>query len=195
MNFLAHLHLADGDEGLLAGAVLGDFVKGRLPAGLPPALAAGVYLHRRIDSFTDRHALARRSRRRLPAGNRRAGGVVVDIAYDHFLARHWANYAEEPLPAFARRCYRCLESHVAHTPAAAPLVAAMAAGDWLCSYRELAAAQGAVARTARRLRRPELLAGADTALAHEAAALEADFLAYYPRLQLFVRRERQRIGR
>lgn len=194
MNFLAHLHVAAGSEQLLAGAVLADFVKGRLPGGLPPALAAGVELHRRVDSFTDRHPLARQSRRRLPAANRRAAGIAVDIVYDHFLARHWRRFADEPLPAFAARCYACLEAHAAAVPDALPLIRAMRAGDWLCGYRELAAAQRALARTARRLRRPDLLAGAPEALAREQAGLETDFLAFYPELQRFVHDERQRLG-
>jgi len=195
MNFLAHLHLADGaDPDFLAAAVLADFVKGRLPAGLTPAMAAGVHLHRRIDSFTDRHPLALRSRRRLPPANRRAAGIAVDIAYDHFLARHWSRFAAEPLPAFARRCYACLRTHGRQSPAVGVLVERMCAGDWLCGYRSLAASQRAIQRTAQRLRRPALLTGAAEALAAAYPGLEADFLAFYPRLQQFVRRERQHIG-
>lgn len=196
MNFLAHLHLADGrDPDFLAAAVLADFVKGRLPAGLAPALADGVHLHRRIDSFTDHHPIALRSRRRLPPANRRAGGLVVDIVYDHFLARHWARFADEPLPAFAERCYACLRERSRQAPASRTLVEGMCAGDWLCGYRSLTAAQRAVRRTGQRLRRPALLAGAAEAVAGAYPGLEADFLAFYPRLQQFVRRERQHIGR
>lgn len=196
MNFLAHLHLADGrDPDFLAAAVLADFIKGRLPAALPPAVAAGVRLHRRIDSFTDRHPVALHSRRRLPPANRRAAGIVVDIVYDHFLARHWVRFADEPLPAFAERCYACLHERSRQVPAARRLVEGMCAGDWLCSYRSLAAAQRAVWRTGQRLRQPALVAGAAQALADAYPGLEADFLAFYPHLQQFVRRERQHIGR
>ena len=54
MNFLAHCALADDAadsswqcneqerQGLLAGAVLGDFVKGTIPAYWPLALQAGI---------------------------------------------------------------------------------------------------------------------------------------------------------
>ena len=53
MNFLAHTLLAGDAASDRIGGLLGDFVKGLLPAGLPPDLAAGVALHRAIDSFAD----------------------------------------------------------------------------------------------------------------------------------------------
>ena len=53
MNFLAHAFLAGAKETDQVGGLIGDFVKGPLPAGLPPDLASGVALHRAIDSFAD----------------------------------------------------------------------------------------------------------------------------------------------
>ena len=55
MNFLAHALLAGDDDDDRIGGLMGDFVKGLLPAGLPLALASGVALHRAIDSYADRH--------------------------------------------------------------------------------------------------------------------------------------------
>ena len=46
-------------------------------------------LHRRIDNFADTHPAFRRSRGRVSAARRRVGGVMVDMFYDHFLARHY----------------------------------------------------------------------------------------------------------
>ncbi len=40
MNFLAHALLAGDADADRVGGVIGDFVKGPLPAGLPPPLAA-----------------------------------------------------------------------------------------------------------------------------------------------------------
>lgn len=56
MNHLAHIVLAGTDEGLRLGAFLGDHVKGRADLDdLPSGWAAGVVLHRRIDSLSDAH--------------------------------------------------------------------------------------------------------------------------------------------
>ena len=77
MNFLAHTLFA-GDAGAdRIGGLLGDFVKGLLPAGLPPDLASGVALHRAIDGFADRHPGVRRQSGQgesfTPPRERRAG--------------------------------------------------------------------------------------------------------------------------
>ena len=42
MNFLAHALLAGDAATDRVGGLMGDFIKGPLPAQLPPALAAGV---------------------------------------------------------------------------------------------------------------------------------------------------------
>lgn len=86
MNYLAHLYLAGYEDDWIAGALLGDFAKGRLE-NLPfvPGVVEGIRLHRAIDSFTDQHPVVRRSRSRLRS-RRLVSGIIVDLAYDHFLA-------------------------------------------------------------------------------------------------------------
>ena len=58
MNFLAHALLSGEAEPDRVGGLMGDFIKGLLPAGLPADLAAGVALHRAIDSW-DTQTIAR----------------------------------------------------------------------------------------------------------------------------------------
>ena len=89
MNFLAHVFLAGDDPALQAGGVLGDFCTPAEAAALPAAVRAGIDLHRRIDAFTDRHAVTRRSCARVSATRRRFAGILVDVFYDHHLAVHW----------------------------------------------------------------------------------------------------------
>ena len=45
MNFLAHAVLAGDRDADRIGGLIGDFVKGPLPAGLPPALASDWCAH------------------------------------------------------------------------------------------------------------------------------------------------------
>ena len=77
MNYLAHAFLAGPLATDRIGGVIGDFVKGPLPAGLDEALAAGVALHRRIDSFADGHPAFRRSRL-YEVGRQHRSDLVVD---------------------------------------------------------------------------------------------------------------------
>ena len=79
------------------GSLLGDFVKGQIDAGLAPTLRYGIRLHRKIDAYTDTHPLFRQSKQRLRQPYYRYGGILIDIFYDHFLARRWDVYCDLPL--------------------------------------------------------------------------------------------------
>ena len=103
MNFLAHLHLAAHTRSSLAGNLLGDFVKGTLPTGLAAHFDEGIWLHRKIDAFTDGHPEHKAAVACFEAPWRRFGGKVVDMIYDHWLSQHWGLFSTEPQPRFLQR--------------------------------------------------------------------------------------------
>jgi hypothetical protein len=47
-------------------------------------------MHRTIDAFSDRHPAVHRRKRILTSEYGRLSGVIVDVFYDHVLARRWA---------------------------------------------------------------------------------------------------------
>jgi len=101
MNFLAHLHLAQGDDDLMLGALLGDFVRGRRELwSWPAGIRDGIRLHRRIDRFTDHSRQVKSLRPLFPKPFRRYSGIVIDLAFDHELAVHWQKYSDQPLAQF-----------------------------------------------------------------------------------------------
>src|SRR5262245_26013048 len=100
MNYLVHLLLAASEPESLLGALMGDFVKVPLGAQYSPSITHALALHRRVDSFTDAHPVTATSRARISRERRRFAGIMVDLFYDHFLARNWTAYASEPLGAF-----------------------------------------------------------------------------------------------
>jgi acyl carrier protein phosphodiesterase len=116
LNFLAHLHLADPDEGLMLGGVIADFVRNPEIAAMPANIQAGVHLHRSIDSFTDSHRIVHQSIGRVSSRFGWFAGIAIDIYYDHLLARNWASISSEPLGAFARRAYSTLDLLTPITP-------------------------------------------------------------------------------
>lgn len=185
MNYLAHAFLAGPLADDRIGGVLGDFVKGRLeplPPGLDAGLAAGVMLHRRIDSYADTHPAFRRSRARVSSLRRRLGGIMTDLFYDHFMARHWSRFCAMPLTDFTAETYRLIAARTASLPPAfLPVFERMAANDWLASYRDADKVALALDRMAlHRLRQPNTLAGAGEELQGDYAGFEADFLDFLP---------------
>lgn len=190
VNYLAHLFLAADDPDLLLGGLLGDFLKGRLenlPVSAP--VRAGVRLHRQIDAFTDAHPLVGRSRERISPGRRRYAGIIVDLAYDHFLARHWPAFSGEALEAFTTRSYRLLlDRHEELPPSLQQILPRMAAQDWLGSYAELENVAYALERIGGRLRRGNPLLGVGEELDTAYPGLERDFLDFFPALIEYARR-------
>ena len=185
MNFLAHAVLAGEAAPDRIGGLLGDFVKGLLPAGLPPDLAAGVALHRAIDSFADRHPAFIASRARISPLRRRVGGVLVDLFYDHLLARDWnawRNDASGTLEDYTAQLYLTLDDFDTVLPEKAREVAArMRAYDWLTSYRHVEAVGEAIDRMAiYRLRRANPLAGGIEEFLADADGFAADFRSFLP---------------
>jgi acyl carrier protein phosphodiesterase len=116
MNFLAHALLAGNDPALIVGGVVGDWIKGPLPGPLPPDLARGVALHRAIDSHAETHPAFQRSRNRVAPDRRRYAGILVDIFYDHLLARDWASLQPMPLAGYCCEVYAHIAARLDELP-------------------------------------------------------------------------------
>jgi len=187
MNWLAHLRLAPDDPELRLGALLGDFARGAEVAALPPRVQAGIAHHRAIDRFTDAHAVFVQSRARIAAPWRRFAGVLVDVFYDHFLARDWDVHGDgSALRAFTATHYELLQQHRALLPAALlPIADRMQQQDWLASYAEVPQIDVVLGRMARRLRRETTLGSGGEQLRAHYDELGRDFVAFFADVRTF----------
>jgi acyl carrier protein phosphodiesterase len=185
MNYLAHLHLGGQRPDQLLGSLYGDFVKGRLQGQFAPEVEAGIQLHRRIDVFTDRHPLVDIALGRFSDTRRRYAGIVLDVFFDHCLARDWRLYADQPLAQFTADVYRVLSREPQLPERLAKIAPHMVANDWLGSYQEFEVLDQVLRGISRRLSRPEELAGAMQELRRLYEPLSEDFRLFYPQLQDF----------
>jgi acyl carrier protein phosphodiesterase len=190
MNYLAHVFLARRSHGATIGGLLGDFVKGSAAGEYDDEVYAGIVLHRRIDRFTDAHAVVRTSRGLISAPQRRFAGIIVDVFYDHFLARHWPRFSGTPLRVFTQQVYGMLASHRTTFPERLQQVLPrMISDDWLGSYGRIEAVDAALKGIARRLRRFERARALESAVAdleEHYARFENDFLLFFPDLVQYV---------
>ncbi|NWD49966.1 ACP phosphodiesterase [Pseudomonas gingeri] len=191
MNYLAHLHLGGQRPEQLLGSLYGDFVKGRVDGQFTPSIEAAIQLHRRIDVFTDRHPLVDQALSRFSLIRRRYAGIVLDVFFDHCLARDWALYAEGSLDSFTAGVYRLLASEPQLPGRLAQVAPYMAADDWLGSYRQFDVLRQVLRGISRRLSRPEELAHAMHELELLYEPLGEDFRRFYPQLQAFSREQLQ----
>lgn len=187
MNFLAHLYLSPPSPDALIGSLLGDFVKGPVErAGYNDEITHAIRLHRAIDTFTDAHPMFAASKARVGPTRRRYAGILVDLFYDHFLARHWRDYHDVALEDFAIDIYGVLLDRATDLPEpAGRMVTFMARQNWLVSYREVDEVGAALERMGRRLTRGNALLGSAEELEADYAGFEADFRAFMPEVTAF----------
>jgi acyl carrier protein phosphodiesterase len=154
MNYLAHIYLARQSDAAMVGALLGDFAKADVSGRFPPEVAREIMLHRQIDTFTDQHPVVKAAILTFAAPRRRYAGIIVDVFYDHLLARRWATYSTMPRQQFIDRFYRALAAHEAILPERLQgIMHMMIEQDWLGAYYDFAGVELVVSRISRRLSR------------------------------------------
>ncbi|MEN8825289.1 MAG: ACP phosphodiesterase [Wenyingzhuangia sp.] len=138
MNFLAHLYLAGSNKEIIIGNFIADTIKGNKFDHFSKDIQFGIKMHRRIDTFTDSHPIFRQSKRRLDDKYRLYKGVIIDLIYDHFLAKNWSQYADTSLFDFSQEVYQLLEKNYAILPEKAQyLIPYMSKQNWLYKYKSL----------------------------------------------------------
>jgi acyl carrier protein phosphodiesterase len=138
MNFLAHIYLSGDNELLKIGNFMADTVRGKRYLDYSNEIQKGILLHRFIDTYTDAHPIYRQSRRRLYEKYGHYAGVIMDIVYDHFLAKNWKYYNEIELDVYAAQFYDSLkENYELLTIKTQNLMPYMIQQNWLVQYVSL----------------------------------------------------------
>lgn len=188
MNHLAHLFLAPDTPQTRVGSLLGDFARGLEPARLPAEVRAGLYHHRAVDAFTDRHPEVLASKRLFSPQRRRFAGVALDILYDHYLLRHWRRFSVTDQDLFIDQVYRELDDNASLMPEAMQRVTTMMVRhDWFRSYRDIANIGYALDRVAGRIRFRNAFSGIIEEIQAHDEELEYRFMNFFPQLETFAR--------
>ncbi len=105
MNYLAHIYLSGKDSQVQIGNFIGDFVKGSQYESYPKRIQKGILLHRKIDHFTDSHAIVRETVALLRPAFGRYSAIVLDMYFDFILATKFKQYTGKSLNLLAYRFY------------------------------------------------------------------------------------------
>lgn len=156
MNYLAHLYLAEDSDESLLGNLLGDFVKGRLEDQYSPEIIKGIKTHRRVDLYTDSHPKFLACKKLLRPDRRRFAGIIVDLGFDHVLAKHWSDYSDVKLSEFTDRVYSVLLEREQTLPQKLrDRLPYMVKDDWLGAYKNVNTVGLALEAISKRLSRFE----------------------------------------
>lgn len=185
MNFLAHIYLSGENDLLKIGNFMADSIRGNQYLTYPNEIQKGVLLHRHIDSFTDFHPIYRKSKHRLHEKYGHYSGVIMDIMYDHFLAKNWNTFSEIPLEKYAASFYELLQKEESLlTERTKNMIPYMIAQNWLVSYASLEGLETILFqmdyRTKNRVNMPEAM----KELKQFETEFESEFFAFFDELQL-----------
>ena len=188
MNFLAHLYLSPPKNQIILGNFIADSVKGKVFETYPEEIQKGILLHRQIDQFTDQHPIFKQSCLRLDDKYRRYSGVIVDIYYDHFLAKYWEEYHEIELKKFVSEAYQLLiHNFKILPPRSKRILPFMITQNWLVNYSNFKDLKRVFRGMSRRTSNNSKMEEAIDELKKDYAAFEDEFRLFFPDIIEFVK--------
>ncbi len=183
MNHLAHLYLSQSSDKLMVGNFIADAVKGKKFLDYETEISKGIVMHRAIDTFTDAHELVSHSKSFFRARYGLYSPIIIDLVYDHFLAKNFYNYSNESLAIFCERCYKVFEKYFSVMPPRNQhLFPYMQKENWLLNYANVNGIKRSLTGMSRRIKNNPGIENATEELILNYAELEKDFEKYFPRL-------------
>ena len=186
MNFLAHIFLSDNNDLIKIGNFMADGIRGKDYLLFPKEVQKGILLHRQIDTFTDSHTIYRKSKHRLHEKYGHYSGVIMDILYDHFLAKNWSKYSNEKLEDFANNFYELLyKNEKILTEKTKMMLPYMSEKNWLVSYATIAGIELILFQMDYRTKNRANMQEAVIELQQYYTEFEEEFTAFFEELQAF----------
>ena len=186
MNFLAHIYLSGSSDLIKIGNFIADGVRGNRYLSFDFEIQKGIVLHRAIDTYTDEHPLFRKCTKRLHSHYHHYSGVIVDVFFDHFLAKNWNYYSEESLEDFVQNFYISLTTYEMHlTEKAKMMQPYMIKQNWLLNYRSIDGIEKILTQMDRRTKNVSMMRNSVTELKHYYSEFEQDFTDFFEELRTF----------
>jgi acyl carrier protein phosphodiesterase len=192
MNFLAHIYLSGDNDLVKIGNFMADGIRGKQFEHFPEDIQKGIILHRFIDTYTDSHDIFRKSTKRLHEKYHHYAGVIVDIVYDHFLAKNWSKYSPEKLEDFINRFYNSLQdNYPVLTEKTQDLMPYMIERNWLLSYRTVEGIHQILTQMDRRSKNISKMQFASEELKEFYDEFEQEFTLFFEEMQLQAKQKLQ----
>jgi len=190
MNFLAHIYLSGNNDLIKIGNFIADGIRGHDYEQFPIDVQKGILLHRAIDTFTDAHPVFRQSKHRLHEPYGHYSGVIMDIFYDHFLAKNWAVYSDEKLEDYAERFYQSLRDNYDWlNPKTQAMMPSMIGRNWLASYATIEGIGMILFQMDHRTKNRVSMQNAVKELEQYYTEFESEFTAFFEELRAHVQQK------
>ncbi len=170
----------------MTGNFIADSIRGNQFKHYSAGIQQGIRLHREIDTFTDAHEIVRRSKRRLDKKYGLYGGIIIDIFYDHFLAKNWEHYSAIPLDVYVDSVYKLLNDQFKTLPEKTQyMLPFMIEYNWLYNYQFMEGMQRVLNGMNRRTQNKSQMHLATKDLQEHYQEFEEDFKEFFALLTKF----------
>lgn len=162
---------------------MADGIHGKNFDAFPIDIQKGIILHREIDTFTDAHPIFRQSTKRLHANYHHYSGIIVDIFYDHFLAKNWSHYSDETLEDFTERFYQSLRDNYDFlTEKTQKMIPYLIDQNWLMSYQTIEGIENVLSKMDNRMKRNSIMRLSVAELRTFNSEFEQEFTTFFAAL-------------
>lgn len=190
MNFLAHIYLSGDHDLIKIGNFMADGIRGKHFETFPLDVQKGIVLHRAIDTFTDAHPVFRQSTKKLHERYHHYAGVIVDVFYDHFLAKNWSQYSNENLEDYIQRFYQSLhDNKTILTERTIGLMPYMIQHNWLWNYRTVEGINQILTQMDSRTKNKSKMRFATEELQECYSEFEQEFTAFFEDLRIYAKQK------
>lgn len=185
MNFLAHIYLSGDNDLIKIGNFMADGIRGKQFENYPSEIQKGIILHRFIDTYTDAHPVFRKSTKRLHEKYHHYAGVIIDVFYDHFLAKNWSNYSDESLVDFTNRFYESLRDNYDFlSERTKGMMPYMIEYNWLVSYQTVEGINRILTQMDGRTKNESKMRFASNELIEFYTEFEQEFITFFEDLRI-----------
>lgn len=164
---------------------MADSIKGRQFENYPLEIQKGIILHRFIDTYTDSNPVFRKSTKRLHENYHHYAGVIVDVFYDHFLAKNWSNYSDESLEDFTNSFYQSLQDNYDYlSERTKGMMPYMIEHNWLVSYQTVEGISRILTQMDRRTKNASKMRFASNELIEYYSDFESEFITFFEDMRI-----------
>lgn len=195
MNFLAHIYLSGENDLIKVSNFMADSVKGNDYLNYKGDFQKGILLHRAIDSFTDANETYRLSKHRLHDNYGHYSGVIMDVLYDHFLAKNWDQFSTIPLHEYVSNFYKKLIENFDSLPEKTKkLVPYLIEQNWLETYKTIDGIERILWQMSHRIKFRVDLSKAVHELNLYYTQFETEFFAFMEEVKLMCKEKLKELG-
>ena len=189
MNYLAHIFLSQDDQEVMLGNFMADMIRKKDIDHLSDLMIKGIKLHHTIDHFTDHHPIVRHSRSLFFDEFRHYSRVIIDVLYDHYLAKNWSYYHDKSLSLYVEEFYQYANDQKRNLPyRVRKVIPIMIEYNWLYNYSTINGIIKILKQMSRRIDDGTRMDKCLPVFKEHYQLLEKDFTAFFHDLQLEVSR-------